>query len=71
MIGQRVECGTRATAIAFSWGDVLRPDAASACLSFGCHMANFAPERERENIDDDEGKVPGQQANVEGGLEDI
>jgi hypothetical protein len=32
-------------------------------------MADFAPQR--ENIDDDERKVPGHQADEEGGLEEI
>lgn len=68
MIGHRIECGTRATAIALAWGDVLGPDAAFTWLSFGCHLADLALEGKK--IDDDERKVPGHQADEEASLEE-
>ena len=68
MIGHRIECGARATAIALSRGDVLGPDAAFAWLSFGCHFADLA--LKGENVDDGERKVPRQKADEEDGLEE-
>jgi hypothetical protein len=63
VIGHRIESGARATAIAFLWGDVRRPDAAFAWLSFRCYFADLA--LEGENIDDRERKVPGHHADEE------
>lgn len=67
MIGHGIKSGTRATAIACSWGDVLGPDAIFAWVSFGCHFADLALKGEK--IDEDERKVPAQNANDEHGPE--
>ena len=68
MIGHRIKSGTRATAIALSWGDVLRPDAAFAWLSFGRYFADLTLKGEK--IDHGERKVPGHQADEENDLEE-
>lgn len=55
-----VEPGARAAAIPFLWGDILRPDATFAWVTPGRDAADLA--LEREQVHEDEGKVPAQPA---------
>jgi hypothetical protein len=63
-----VECGARAAAISLSWGDVLRPDAAFAWLTIGRDAADHA--LECDQVHEDEGEVPAQQAEEEGAIKE-
>jgi hypothetical protein len=58
VIGHSIECGTRASAVAASRGDILGPDAAFTWFTFGCHVANLALERDK--VREYESKVPGE-----------
>ena len=69
MVCHCVQCGARAAAISFPWGDILWPYASFAWLTLGRDAADLA--LESDQVDEDEGKVPAHPAEHEDGTEEF
>jgi hypothetical protein len=69
VIGHCVQCRARAAAVTGLWGYILGPAAPFSWLSLGRHTTD--PALEGHRIDEGEGKIPEEQVDAKGGLEDF
>ena len=69
MVCHCIQCGARAAAISFPWGNILRPYAAFTWVTLGRDAADLA--LEGDQVDEDEGKIPANTAEPKGDIEEF